>query len=318
MKTIESQFSASNARSAGLTAKVLTLALFVCGSSFWAASAHAQQPLSYWSWEGTNGTPNVDGTWWHDKMGGGTAGRAAMRSVTDTVTRLELPSTGAGSAFPNPIPNINAGVSGGDVNLWGINTSAGSIRTFSSASAFAYNSFTIEGFFNASSVTGTQDLFQSRWGSNDQFRARVRDGELAMTLYNPSTGQFIDAATSNYNSTLSVAVNTDYYVAYAVSTGASAEDRFVDFYLKDLTNGGPLQHERMSIAAVFDSLFTGANLAMYVGPGSYSVVGDVRYSSGVMPQGDLIIIPEPGTIAAIMGGAILLFACVRRRLRRTA
>ncbi|MFA9479404.1 PEP-CTERM sorting domain-containing protein [Phycisphaerales bacterium AB-hyl4] len=269
------------------------------------AGAVDAQTLNYWSWEGEDGQPNSSGTWWEDK-----AGNNAMRATDGTLTRLELPAEGPGAAFPNPIPNPDGNFNDSEVNQWGINASAGRIRTFSSGTAFSRDSFTIETFFNANDVEGAHHLLASRW-HGDQFRAGVRDGALTMSLYHPETGDFVSDHTIN-NSSLQVSADVDYYVAFAVSTGENEEDRFIDFYLQDLTNGGPLQHERVSIWEGFESLFPGdPNLAMYVGwDYSFPAIGDVRYSDGVLDQSQLLI-PEPGSSALLLGGLALMLG--RRR-----
>ncbi|MFA9480077.1 PEP-CTERM sorting domain-containing protein [Phycisphaerales bacterium AB-hyl4] len=262
--------------------------------------------LHYWSWEGEDGTPPQSGgipgtgTWWQDKEGSGN-----MNWQTDGgVERLELPESGPGSAFPNPIPLT------GETNTHGVDASEGYIRT-SNLETFNRNSFTFETYFNAMSTAGFTRFFDIST-STVQSQGGVRDGMLAARVYNDD-GSF-NSEHTNISSSLAVEADKDYYVAIAISTGENAEDRFVDFYLQNLTDGGSLQHERVAIWDGFTSLYhRNGGISMRVGrDNNFQALGDIRYSDGVLDQSELMIIPEPGSVGLLLGGLALTLTGRRR------
>ena len=112
----------------------------------------------------------------------------------------------------------------------------------------------------------------------------------------------------------------DYYVAAGVDVTATNTE--IVLYVKDLTNNGPL------IASALQTLpFTtinNSNAAFTIGAALDSggdgdglfngIIDEVRLSSGVLGESELLTIPEPGTLTlmVIAMGALAVF-----RLRRT-
>lgn len=304
--TIDAQNDMGCSRLSGIAHSLRTSVSVVAASAFLAvgATAHAQTPLHHWTFEGTAGTPGDTGTWWQDKIGS-----LNLTTTSGTVSQLTLPATGAGSAFPNPIPQT------GGVNDYGVNVSAGWIRPADTNAFNGRSSFTVEGFVNLTDVSATNVLNTIRDASGSQFQLSVNNaGVLRAVIYDPTDGSF-DAT---INSSLTLAANVDYYFGIGVSSGTDAADRFLTFHLQDLTNSGALQSNTVSLATQtdFTSLYQSTTMQFRIGESNnIAAMADIRYSDGILDTGSLLAIPEPSAAALLIGMMGLGLVIVRRRLR---
>lgn len=279
-----------------LAHSILTLATTVIAAS--CLSTLSASTLGYWRFEGSNFTSN--------SIGSGT-----LSSSGDAPVQYTLPVSGAGSAFPNPIPLTGA------TNLDGASFNNGG-RFLTSESNFGSTiaggrQLTVEAFFNASTVNGGNGI-ASLWGSSQRtFFASVTDGVLRAGLVYGSTQ-------STGSSSLAVTAGTDYYAAY-VFTGNASND--VIFYLQDLTNGGSLLSETFSMGGNTSSNFNSVSFAATlggIGAGNYfnGVLDEIRLSTTALNPSEFLIapIPEPRIYALLLGAGALGLALWARRSRR--
>lgn len=224
-----------------------------------------------------------------------------------------LPSTGAGSAFLDPIPQT------GDSNDKAAFLDT-SFNWFEGAdnSAFSFTSgFTIEAFVNRDYAYSSQlAIFkQYDYANNDRniwFELSKGGGgyNYIMSLRLSSDGVGYEKITSS----LAVSNDIDYFTAVA----CDLENNLVTFYLQDLTNDGELQFETLSCTT---SSLHNPSSDFQVGWGGsvdYTVgitLDEVRLSNTALSSNELLVaeIPEPGTFALLATGLIGLLAYAWRK-----
>lgn len=240
-----------------------------------------------------------------------------------------LPASGAGSAFPNPVPQ------NGLSNLDAATFNGTGWLTAADNDAFTSSTFTIEAFVNASDLDlgytpfiashfqGAHLVNQRSWAlAVNRNNDGTNDGQLQMILSkNGETGGGNTAVILS-GSSLAMVAGKDYYVAASVSLGAAAADRSITFYLQNLTDGGSLLTSTVShgIESLHNSTaaFAVGGQGVTSGTGAslfQGVIDEVRFSNTVLSQNELLAIPEPGTLLLLgLSGVALL---VTRRFART-
>lgn len=251
--------------------------------------------IGYWSFE--------DGDFLTNSAGGDD-----LTASATAPTQYGLPATGAGSAFPNPVPGT--GVINEDAASFG--GSSMFTATDITANSFSAGQLTLEAFIHLTDTTSDNRTIGGFWGStvNDRrFFFSVQNGNLRVMLREGSQQQAQTA--------LSVSHGVDYYTAVVV-TGNQTND--VIFYLKDLTNNGPLQSETLSFNHALTGsaqVFSIGSLPANLGNNAFDgLLDEVRLSNIALAPSQFTIIPEPTTYA-LMGGMVALgIVFLRRRVRR--
>ncbi len=262
--------------------------------------------IGYWRFEGTGGD------WLLDSSGNG---HHLTANGSPSPTQYSRPSTGPGSAFPNPIPQT------GQPNLAAAQLS-GSNQWLTAAdnNAFTSNTFTIEAFLNIStlSLASTPIVAGHFQGNENQrswfFAIKRSDGKLQLAISQNGTAAEVIGSPN-----LALTAGKDYYAAIAVNvTDTSANG--ITFYLKNLTDGGPLLSEGAThtVTSLHNStaLFAIGSQGRPGGANFFpGIIDEVRFSNVVLPADQLIVaVPEPGALA--LAGLGVAFAGWRLRRRR--
>lgn len=262
------------------------------------AASTSAATIGYWRFEGaTTGSP---APWLSDSSGN-----------NNTLTRVStpdqeaIPVTGAGSKFSNPVPRT------GEANASMANL-VSTLEYFSAGDPFAPSAITLEAFVTKTATpTGTQ-YFISQWHTSAPANARsyalgvtgssgltgtsgnVAADRLFVTLSNNGS-----ATTLTQDSGLTFNPNVDYYAAMTYDPTDTLSG--LKFYLKDLTNNGALQ-----VATFGQSVGTLNNSSGAIQIGGYSNGGrwdgkldEVRISDTALVQSDLLIVPEPASLALL-------------------
>jgi hypothetical protein len=272
------------------------------------ASATADATVvGYWQFE--------DGAFLDDSSGNG-------NTLTNVggMAQVAIPGSGNGSDFPTTIPQT--GASNGFIADF---TATSGVSGFSDADNASYGSiatsgaFTIEAFINSGSGGGNPEdaryiaaqydsgSSQRSWG----FQVNQFDG---MTLFLGDMGTFWDSPDTANNI---LSLNRDYYVA--VSFDIATDDAI--FYWQDLTGGGTLQSQTVSLAVNATSLGD-PTLDFTIGHSAESTkrwdaggfIDSVRLSNEALAESELLVsVPEPSTVALMLGAAAGLLVMLRRR-----
>jgi hypothetical protein len=269
--------------------------------------------IGYWRFEGTGGD------WLRDSSGNG-----HHLTANGSPTQYSRPATGPGSAFPNPIPQT------GQPNLAAAQLTqlSGSNQWLTAAdnNAFTSNTFTIEAFLNISTLpTDSTPIVAGHFWGFDTTNERswffainrndgIHDGKLQLAI-----SQNGIAAEIIRSPNLALTAGKDYYAAIAVNM-ADTSANGITFYLKNLTDGGPLLSE--GATHTFTSLHNSTALFAIgsqgrPGGGNFfpGIIDEVRFSNVVLPADQLIVaVPEPGALA--LAGLGVAFAGWRLRRRR--
>lgn len=291
MKTIEPQIQ-SRSRSLFTAATVAALMGFT-------ATATQAATIGHWNFEAESLTDADAGP-----------NNLKLTTLGSGVTRVESP-------FPDPIPRTGA------ANEWAASFGgSGNLETTeTAASKLGVQSFTIEAFIRADVDANSNMYISSRWKSSGRSWALGRAGATS-TTGGTSRGLFLlvsgnGTETHILGSGLVLNQGDQYYVGASFNGTSETDD--VTFYLQNLTDGGSLQSVTISSGRISTN-----NPA--TGPiqiGSFSdqssrwtgLIDEVRLSSEVLSENQLLIIPEPGTYAALAGLMALGLAAVRRRRR---
>lgn len=283
-----------------------TLSVTLISSLLFAFSSQAAV-IGYWQFE--------DGAFLDDSSANGNT----LTNV-GSMAQVAIPGSGNGSDFPTTIPQT--GASNGRIADF---TATSGVSGFSDADNASYGSiaasgaFTIEAFINSGSGGGPPEdsryiaaqydsgSSQRSWG----FQVNQDDG---LTLFLGDMGTFWESPDSANNI---IDLNKDYYVA---ATFDIATDDAI-FYWQNLTDGGTLQSQTVSLAVDATALGD-PTLDFTIGHSAGSTkrwdaggfIDNVRLSDTVLTSGDLLVsVPEPSTVALVLGGLAGLFVMVRRR-----
>jgi len=258
------------------------------------------ETLHHWRFE--------EGQFLDDAVGGATL-------VGTMANQVSLPTDGPGSDFP-------PGFAGGIVNDSAVQFLDQSNGLVADNTTEVTGSFTIELF------THIEDLFHP--GTNGDavlaaqvtgnvvgpnqfgwaFRVETENGADRQLALAVSDGVTFDGTVSN----ISISEQTDYYVAAAFDV----ENGSVTYYAKDLTNDTPLVKDEIShsfTAVNPDSFFQIGNAPNFDFGHVDGLIDEVRFSSGIVPEEELLInnVPEPSAFAIVLG-AIPIGTWVRRRI----
>lgn len=254
--------------------------------------------VAHWRFEGGSST------WLLDSSGNG-------HHLTNTGTTLAasahtLPSTGAGSAFSNPIPQTGA------ANLGAVRFSGGGQGLLSApdSPAWTTSTLTIEAYIHLNTVGSLQSIAGHFSGNTDQPLSRS-------LLFHVTAGNNLSVILNNttLGSTLSLTSGVDYFVAMSIDFNAPQNQR-ITFYLQDLTNGGVLQQEfRSTTATALNDSTAGFSIGSTGNPSSpfNGIIDEVRFSNTALSANQLLIAPEPSRSIFLSLGLTLLLTHRRRQ-----
>lgn len=285
-------------------------ALLIISAIF--SSTHLQAAtLGYWRMENSS------------DLGLDSSGNNLNMTNSGPVGSYNLPATGVGSAFFDPIPQTGAAnIRAGQFNL-GESDHLSIADPFSSA----YVDLTIESMINLTTAGATTEVrpIASQWSAS----STNHSWQLGITGNTSGLGArnlILQVATSgtggtvvNLDSDFQLSLSNDYYIAASLDfTGSNLA---VTFYVQNLTGGGSLQSNvvQTTLSGLYNS-----TAPLYIGRGGSTTgsnlffngtIDEVRISDTALTQSQLLAVPEPSaTLLVLLGGLhIILRRCRRFR-----
>ncbi|WFB36342.1 PEP-CTERM sorting domain-containing protein [Kiritimatiellota bacterium B12222] len=257
--------------------------------------------LGYWRFEDSPGFLN-------DSSGNGHNLTAEASAV-----QAEIPATGNGSTFSNPIPLTSAS----NVDL--ANLTGSKYLSASDSDDWTQSAFSLELYFNAADISdASSSIMVSHFdsGSNDRgwFLGIHRTSKLLQVAFS-NDGQTGAGHTEVIDSPWAIDEDKDYFAAVVVDMTDTSADG-ITFYLQNLTDGGALlsSNATHSLTSIHnsDAQFRIGNQISGNGNIFDGVVDEVRFSSGLLSESELMAIPEPSTVV-LMLGALATCGLFRRR-----
>lgn len=269
---------------------IITMVVFAVLGMY--ANSVKAETLAYWRFE--------EGSF----LDSSTNGYDLSATVDTGVPEFLLSESGAGSAFPRTIPLTR------EKNRSAVVREDGYLYRRADDGLFSItNNFTFECFINRQEdSTGTQFIL-SRWNTTKQIRCygfgiagtdRTPNYGVMLVLYSTS------GSTVSVLSDLTISKNVDYYVAVSYDK----EEGIAKFYVKDLTNDGPLQVDSVSQAIrgirnsssetfrvfCYYSAASGGGANMFNG-----VLDELRISNEALSETELLISGDSkGTVFMIL------------------
>ena len=285
---------------------IVCLLLFGLTVAAWSSSATAET-IGYWRFEG-DATGFVS-----DSSGNG----LTLDTTTTAPTPYTLPASGAGALFDNPVPQ------NGLVNTQAATCGTDQFFGHSDDSLFAVGDFTMEAYINKQTQTSGTQYIAGQWDSGSNQRgwafgvggtgtvAGISGSANDLFLLVSETGGESKVVVSG----IDIAVGHDYFVAASFHQASTATEREVIFYVLDLDT------DTMTTASVGHDVETlhNSTASLRVGNGLNSFLGiidEVRFSGGVVPQSDLLAVPEPGSAVLLTLVAAMVWPFLRRRTIR--
>lgn len=294
------------------TASLLAVATLAAASL--AAPRLDASTVGYWRFE--------DGAFLNDSSGNG----LTLNATGDTF-QTEIPGTGPGSSFYNPVPLTGA------ANLDMVRKPGGSsnsylhtAQNYDAAANGTLQTFTFEMMFHSTGKSSSSSTFLASYGYTGAANQRgwtvhsPSGATAALDLRISATGTAFEIIDSGFTITTGV----DYYMAVAVDlTGETAAERSVTFYLQNLTAGDALQSNTITnittesifnpeTPLAFGAQSNGSNVNNWA-----SYMDEIRLSNTALSQSQLLVtpIPEPATYALFLGLAIVGMLLIKRRSR---
>ncbi len=282
--------------------------------------------IAYWRFE--------DGQFLADSTGNG-----HTLTAVGTIGPITLPNSGPGSAFPKIIPQTGAVNEQAADNF----NRPGQFNT-PYATSLVPDDFTIEAFVRVPTnrpITSTNSpngqMIVSHWIGSTNNRswgfgvanttgnfigtASLSSQELAFAL--TTNGQ--SATLVRFGSGMQLQTNSEYYVALSYLRPSGGDPGAVTFWLQNLTAGGPLLSSTIATNSALFQPASGANFEIGVLNNDTNLRWDgffdeVRFSQGVLPQDQLLMVaaavPEPASLLSAAIGVACVGLCLRRRRRR--
>jgi len=275
-------------------------------------SAVQAETIAYWRFEGDASTFASD-------SGPNSLGDLSVNTGGTAPVAVTLPSSGAGANFDNPVPLTKA------ANLQTANCgTATSDGHFYQAyqSEFHVTDFTLEAYVNrATDFTTRNQYIAGQWqDSSNGYRSWALG--VARSSSPPSGTEYKElfillssdgSVASTVGSDLLMDAGVDYFVAVTYDSAADT----ITFYVRNQETG-VLQTSTAAIPF-------GAGSSLYHSTGIFQVgsavsadwtglLDEVRYSNTALSEDQLLIAPEPASMATVvLGLGAILF---RRRIRR--
>lgn len=218
-------------------------------------------------------------------------------TLNGAVSQVNLPAAGRGAKFPGTSPAADSAGGVGDRLLTTITPIAGSF----SIEAYIHTD-NADGLFAddiATSRTSSADFTQIAWAfeiRHDGFAATL-SRELILIV---GQGDVLDTARSGFQ----IDTGNDYYVASVFDLAGKS----TSFYVKDLTNAGPL----MSNTASHNLTALNSNSTLVIGNASDAadtgldgLIDEVRLSNTALSSSELLINTVPLPAAVWLFGAAL-------------
>jgi len=204
-----------------------------------------------------------------------------------TPTQYTLPGAGQGSAIPDPVP-LTGTANDKAADLDPVN------ERFDSGNSDYFiwvGDFTIEAFFNLELAGAARALIAGSWESGAAARSVMfveESGTLRLWIDDTGAGDW-----DIIDSGLSIDLNDDYYAAVTFDESEVSPASGVTFYLQNLTDPGALQTatKAHTTASLYmeDSVVIGSS--QDGGNGFLGVIDEVRITSSVLTQEELLITP---------------------------
>ncbi|TLD68248.1 LamG domain-containing protein [Phragmitibacter flavus] len=249
--------------------------------------------VAHWRFEGDSST------WLLDSSGNG-------NHLTNggNGTSYVLPTSGAGSAFSDPIPQT------GTPNLRALSFIGGGTGLLRAPDSPAWTTptFTIEAQINLNAVGALQSIAGHFSGASDPLTRAL------LFHVNSSNNLSVIINNNTFSSTLNLSAGTDYFVALAVDLTAPESQRLT-FYLQDLTNGGTLQQSvRSANVTSVNNTTADFSIGSTGNPSSpfNGLIDEVRFSNSTLTANQLLIAPEPSRSLFLCLGLGLVFTHRRR------
>lgn len=251
--------------------------------------------MGYWRFE--------DGAFLTDSSGN----NLSLTPIDTAPVVSSIPVSGVGSAFSPSIPSTGAS-NGHFATLGG----GGNFSRSDSPALSVSTQLTAEFYFNVSTISGDAEMIVSQFRAIDGQRSWFVGLQSNQIRFGTSEDGINNI---NQNSTFAVGsrvqTGIDYYGAVVYDGGTAT------FYLKDLTNNGPLQTSVVTgFAASLNDTTATLNIGSYSASNSSfrftGALDEIRLSNTALTQSELLIsVPEPSAMALAAAG-VVVFARRRR------